>query len=367
MTQAVLAWMLLFNGANLDGWNALHGSWDVSERILHACSERAVLRSSFESPEYVLEFKYLCGKRPASLFVHSGFDGGGYELRLTGKGAVAPDEATAQGGGRWITVRAEVGPGLIRATSVSEDGQKLADTSVKTPETARGFLRFESPEPGLRLYGIRAAEPGFAPMFKSGSLDGWEVFNQKKNIKDPDWYVQEGTVVCRGQGYGNWLKTLRKYDNFVLRVEYWLPRGGNSGIYLRAPVAGRISQTGMELQLIDEINWKGKPLQPSQRTGSIYSGMAPEAKSPAPPESWNAIEVRLDGQQVRTTLNGVQLYDNSLDDESKDAKLLGYAIKGRPLSGFLGLQDHTGGPKFRNVRIMELKAQPTSEAASQPS
>ena len=44
--------------------------------------------------------------------------------------------------------------------------------------------------------------------------------------------------------------------------------GGNSGVGIRSPLKGDPAYVGMEIQLIDDVNW-GK-LQPWQHTGSIY-------------------------------------------------------------------------------------------------
>ena len=100
--------------------------------------------------------------------------------------------------------------------------------------------------------------------------------------------------------------------------------GWNTGCRPR-PTAGsictprwraRISQIGQEIQLLDDDRYENKT-KPSQRTGSVYSGIAPEAQVPHPAGEWNAIEILAQGKRIRTTLNGVQLYDARLDDATR--------------------------------------------------
>src|SRR5262249_37570703 len=128
-----------------------------------------------------------------------------------------------------------------------------------------------------------------------------------------------------------------------------------SGVYLHAPLQGRVSQIGQEIQLLDDAGYP--TVKPSQRTGSVYAGIAPEVQVPCPAEEWNSIEIFSQGKRILTTLNGVQLYDARLDDKSKDVQLLHNPLATRRLTGFIGLQDHTGGPRFRNIRIRTLPAE----------
>ena len=89
-------------------------------------------------------------------------------------------------------------------------------------------------------------------------------------------------------------------------------------------------------------------------TGSIYDGIGPELRVPAPVNQWNAIEIHLEGQRIRTTLNGTQLYDARLDNPDVDTNSHRRPLATRQVVGFIGLQDHSTIVRFRNVRIREL-------------
>jgi hypothetical protein len=373
------AWMVLFAGQSLDGWITLAGRWSANQGAMVCQATPASIRSSFESDRFILQFDYRhAGRGENRLAVHSKMTTGGSVLSLTSHGATGlvtrthrPDWPSDE----WIRVIADVAPEGLHVTSFpaswgTEMGaSSLAPRSVAAasdqagsakrkkqvvppiPSDIRGFLRFEATEPGLEIRDIRVEEPGFANMFDGHSLHGWEIARGGDPGK-PGWSVQNDVVRCRGAGSG-WLRTLRTYDNFVIRLEYRLPTRGNSGIYLRAPIEGRVSRIGLEVQLLDDYPFRNS-FKPAQFAGSVYDGIPPEIQVPAPADEWNAIEVLLDGKHIRTTLNSVGLYDASLDDAAKDTNHEKRPLATRHTVGFIGLQEHSTPVMFRHVRIREL-------------
>jgi hypothetical protein len=331
MSPAVAALFVLFNGQNLDGWKTLRGEWEVRNGAI-VCLQPGAIRSSFESSEYTLECEY--------------------QLPAPDKGRVRTGVDLSGQGGQTHRVADPLKNSGLEGHST---GKLNVRTTLKVGdsgnENRRGFILFEADEPGMEIRKVTVSEPGFHSLFDGRDIKQWEPVG-KYDPDKPNWVVENGALTCKHKG-GSWLRTLESYDNFVLRLEYWLPVKGNSGIYLHAPATTqRISQIGQEIQLIDDANW-GK-IKPSQRNGAVYAGFAPEVDVPAPANEWHAIEIFFQDKRVRTTLNGVQLYDRSLDDEETDAKLLKNPLSTRRLTGFIGLQDHTGGPRFRNIRIRTL-------------
>src|SRR5206468_627539 len=120
-----------------------------------------------------------------------------------------------------------------------------------------------------------------------------------------------GVLYVSGGG-GGWLLTEKEFGDFELRVEYKLPKMGNSGVALRSPTKGDPAYVGMEIQLIDDINWKG--LQPWQHTGSIYD-VVPASKLPGKePGEWNTMRIVCKGRKVSVEVNGEKVVDADLDE-----------------------------------------------------
>ena len=343
MNPVLAATFILFSGQNLDHWRIADGAWVVRDGAI-VCTNPGRLISCYESDEYTLSFEVR----------HAGPDDV-LEVRSGGSKAPVTIPLASPRGDRdaWQRLEVLVSPeGVVRRA-----GPEGAETRIEiSPDrhNPRGQLGFVCRAAGLEIRDVRVSEPGFTPLFDGKSLRGWD-FVGPNDPKNPNWSAVDGVLRCNDRS-GSWLRTLETYDDFVIRLEYKLPKGGNSGVYLRVPTEGRVSQIGLEIQLIDDKGWRSS-LKPSQRTGSVYAGIAPEGDVAAPPEEWNSIEILAEGRRIRTILNGVQLYDARLDDEKKDANLLGHPLATRRLTGFIGLQDHTGGPMFRHIRIKELRRQ----------
>ena len=89
---------------------------------------------------------------------------------------------------------------------------------------------------------------------------------------------ENGVIFC-DRGGGGWLMTEKEYGDFELRLEYKMPKGGNSGVGMRSRSKGDPAYAGMEIQLIDDV----KAGRASCRTGSTP---APSTTS-CPPKKIN--------------------------------------------------------------------------------
>lgn len=191
---------------------------------------------------------------------------------------------------------------------------------------------------------------GFVPLFNGRDLAGWKQFAGKEGA----WKADDGAIVCTGRN-GGWLGTDRDYGNFVLRLEYRLKPGGNSGVYVRAPEKGHISRVGMEIQLLDDHHPRYALLDFYQYTGAIYHVVPPTRRVSKPADQWNALEIRAKGRQIVVILNGTQIVDADLDRCLQDAAVAKEHPGLARSTGRIGLQSHTDRVEFRNLRIKELK------------
>lgn len=143
--------------------------------------------------------------------------------------------------------------------------------------------------------------------------------------------------------------TEKEYGDFELRLEFKMPKMGNSGVGLRAPLTGDPAYQGMEIQLLDDKNWKG--LRPTQQTGSIYD-VVPAAKVVTRPHGkWNEMRIVAKGREIQIELNGVELVHANLDDYKKHAERHPGLLR---KDGHIGLQSYNFRVEFRNIYLKPL-------------
>jgi len=199
------------------------------------------------------------------------------------------------------------------------------------------------------LANVRSADDqvpaGFASIFNGKDLTGWKV---NEGGKMQSWGADNGILFVQGGGAG-WLMTEKEYGDFEIRLEYKMPKHGNSGVALRSPMRGDPAYVGMEIQLLDDANWKG--LRPAQFTGSIYD-VVPASKHVCKPfGEWNTIRIVAKGRHVTVEHNGVEIVDANLDDHKDRADKHPGLLRDQ---GHLGLQSHDGRVEFRNLFVKPL-------------
>ncbi len=189
-------------------------------------------------------------------------------------------------------------------------------------------------------------QDGFASLFNGTDLTGWT------GAVD-DYEVKDGAIACK-QGRGGVLHTVDKYDDFVVRVEFRLPPGGNNGLAIRYPGNGRASYDGMcELQVLDDDADKYSKLDPRQYHGSVYGIAAANRGYLNPAGQWNYQEVTVRGSTIQVELNGTTIVDADVSKitEFKDnADHPGLGLT----SGHFGFAGHNDPVEFRNVAIKQL-------------
>jgi hypothetical protein len=194
-----------------------------------------------------------------------------------------------------------------------------------------------------------ASDPGFKPLFNGKDLSGWTLFNKK----GPGYVVQNGVLVCPEEGGGN-LLTEDEFDNFVFRFEFKLTPGGNNGVGIRAPIAGDIAYSGMEIQILDHGNEKYKGwLKPTQRHGSVYDVIPASGEALKPVGEWNVEEITANGPKIQVKLNGKIITDADLSTVTDPAVLKKHPGLQRK-SGRIGFLGHGSHVEFRNIQIKRL-------------
>jgi hypothetical protein len=174
-------------------------------------------------------------------------------------------------------------------------------------------------------------------LFNGKDLTGWEVHGTEK------WFVENGELICESgpdKDYG-YLVSQRDFKNFELTVEFKQESNGNSGVFFHCSIDG-----------VKISGWQAEVAPLNMSTGGIYESYGrgwlikpdPAREKYLKEGEWNEMIVRMEGNQVTTWLNGVQMV--TLTDEKIGAA-----------TGKIALQIHDGGGvrvKWRKVEIVEL-------------
>ena len=201
---------------------------------------------------------------------------------------------------------------------------------------------------------ISGGESGYVPLFDGKSLAGWTG-------AVGEYEVVNGAIQCRSKGIGN-LFTKDVFDNFVLRFEFRLPAGGNSGLAIHAmPTDAIPAYDAFEIQVLDDSAEKYRDLHDYQYHGSLY-GLHPSVRGYLRPVGdWNFQQVTVIDDRFKVELNGYTILDVSLEDlpgENLDHQAHpGLARR----SGHIGFCGHYDPVAFRNLRIKRL-SKPSDEA-----
>ncbi len=190
---------------------------------------------------------------------------------------------------------------------------------------------------------------GFVTVFNGKDFAGW--MGPVENYE-----VVEGAIVCK-KGKGGTIFTKEEYANFIVRLEFNVPPGGNNGLAIRYPGQGDTAYVGMcELQVLDDNYDKvrGK-LDPRQVHGSAYGMVAAKRGLQKPNGEWNEQEVTVKGSTLKVVLNGTVILDTDLSKVDPDTFMGKSKHPGLSrVKGHFGFAGHGDAVKFRNVRIQKL-------------
>jgi hypothetical protein len=187
---------------------------------------------------------------------------------------------------------------------------------------------------------------GFEPIFDGESLAGWA------GAVD-DYEVVDGAIQCR-KGRGGNLYTVDEYSNYVVRLEFRLPPGGNNGLAIHYPGKGNPSRDALtELQILDDSHPRYAKLDPRQAHGSAYGMVAAHRGYLREPGHWNFQEVTIQGAKVRVELNGTVILDADLSEVKEFMGESDHPGQSRR-SGHFGFAGHNDPVRFRNITLREL-------------
>lgn len=328
---------------SLAGWEygaTPASNWTISEGQLSGNAKSTPLLSGWTVGDFELRFTWsVKGGGTWRVALPAVPSGPGLQLTLKegdGCGAARDgDQSLAAGiklgalaGGATHAAVIRRGGGTL---SIIVDGKVAAE--VNMDRNRRFGLALSVPEGEASLSELRLDEPRGNPIFNGHDLTGWWVPNNKG-----DWAAQDGDLVCVAHRGLNYLRTDKEYANFTLSLEYHISRGGNSGIGIRTAKEGWPSGDGMEMQILDQ------PGEVKDSTMSIYGNLPPLDRADRSKE-WNRVVLKADGRMISAWVNG------ELVQQVNTAHLS--ELKHRHLQGWIGVQDHGGKIRFRDLYVHE--------------
>jgi hypothetical protein len=171
------------------------------------------------------------------------------------------------------------------------------------------------------------------------ALIGKDLTTWKTRGEHNGWKIESGLLVNAPPSSD--IFTNEKFWNFELKYEYAVPKGSNSGMYLR----GRY-----EIQILDDF---GKDPSPGGN-GSIYSLSVAKANASKPAGEWNHVEVRLVDFRVTVKINGKVVQDNA-----ELTKATGGALDDKVNEpGPIMIQGDHGAVSLRNIQLKKLPGGP---------
>jgi hypothetical protein len=230
-------------------------------------------------------------QRPYSSWLEVREDHGKLRVRMVGR----------WGHARWLPQAAIAGGHLRFVSPKEEEGRTDADMvfdGVRVGEALQGTTT--GPDGATwtwhatRAPALAAAlEPRWGKpltLFDGKDMAAWQPLDAAAR----PWRVAGGQLVSPGGGTD--LRSIAKFGDFKLHLEFNCAPGANSGIYLR----GRY-----ELQVENDR----QPEAPNMRTAGIYGYLAPMPPAARTPGTWQSYDVTLAGRYVTVALNGKTVID----------------------------------------------------------
>jgi len=192
-----------------------------------------------------------------------------------------------------------------------------------------------------------SGDEGFEPLFNGRDLSGWMGATKS-------YEVVGDAIQCLPKGEGS-LLTEDEFDDFVVRMEFKLPPGGNSGLAIRSqPSDVTPAYDAFEIQVLDDSAETYADLEKYQYHGSLY-GLQPAIRGYLRPVGeWNYQEITVIGDSFRVKLNGFEILNVSLrhlPSENLDHEQHPGNARTKGHFGFCG---HNDPVAFRNIRIKRL-------------
>jgi len=180
------------------------------------------------------------------------------------------------------------------------------------------------PKPGF------AAMAGWTPLFDGKDLSAWQV----SDAQAKSWVVKDGVIHFDGRAPT--LRTRRSFENYMLRVDWRLPRKADSGVFVRDNFQLNIWTWAMGSGEMWEHRGRWKPKAKGERNPYV-----PLSREDRAVGEWNTFLVTVKDNKVTVLLNGKEVIHEA-------------PLRSKPHASPIGLQRHGDPLEYKSIYVKEL-------------
>jgi sugar phosphate isomerase/epimerase len=167
------------------------------------------------------------------------------------------------------------------------------------------------------------------------------------------WSFDANGVLSPESGAHGDIWTGERYGNFTLELDFKIPKGGNSGVFVRTGSIENWINTAIEIQIHATTDGTKHG-----QCGAVYDCLSPSKQAVKEPGQWNHYIITCLDNKIYVNLNGEDIIDMDLDLWTEPHKnpqgtknKFPTAYKDMSREGHLGFQFHGNPVWFRNLKV----------------